>query len=402
MWPYKVDAAVTAQMPPLAVPPMKQEARAAFLAILEYEKPMGNGSVRDYLGLAEARGYCAHPFDWVPSWKDDPRFPELYQPWVDWLAENGHSPFHTGVSLTEENWDLWKPGVRAKAFRMLLHSDRTTAHHLLTIKVPIQSAAVRLGILREFQAQDFDGNHPSDVPILEQFLADRSDKVRALAEQKIKDMNGLLTEEDHAQELTVYFKADEGRVELTSPAYADFKLRKHFQCTTFDHLAAALNLSPGKLANNWDLGLFSYDFLKLVIYTGDEENRLIVAGRAEAAGITLLTEIHPKIPQSIEDLRLSEALASQYPSTVIDVIGPGKLDAPVMREWHHFQRMAKSVIEELEQGRLPVNKLYDPLRILGLAVTCDTAKDVREEALSSGMSPENPRLTMLNFNIALG
>lgn len=61
-----VDEELAARLPDLRLPRIGERARAAFRAILAYEKPSANGSVVDVLHLTEARGYCA-------SMRQDPR-----------------------------------------------------------------------------------------------------------------------------------------------------------------------------------------------------------------------------------------------------------------------------------------------------------------------------------------
>ena len=66
---YRADERLQSELPELALPPMNEAARAAFMAVLEYEKPPANGALADFLVLAEARGFSAHPADWVPDFK---------------------------------------------------------------------------------------------------------------------------------------------------------------------------------------------------------------------------------------------------------------------------------------------------------------------------------------------
>jgi len=73
----KVTEQIADEMPQLDLPRMTPEARNAFQAVLAHELLAGNGSVRDLLEFAKARGICAHPCDWVPSSESDNQFPDL-------------------------------------------------------------------------------------------------------------------------------------------------------------------------------------------------------------------------------------------------------------------------------------------------------------------------------------
>jgi hypothetical protein len=404
---YKADAHLASQLPDLGLPRMNEAARAAFRAVLDYEKPSGNGSLVDFLALAEARGFCAHPSDWVPDFDDDPQHPQLYQPWVDWLSENGQTPFHEGNNLTAENWDRWKPKPRLRAFCRMLREDQQSSFDLLMAVGPLQPAATRLALLGEINAGGaFYGNYPRQVPMLRYFLADRSAKIRAVAEEKLKNMNGLETEEAHADELAKHLRVSDGSVTYEEPpAPYTQPYSRNFACTTFDLLAKAISLSPRDLARQSDLGRLGSDFMLLITLTGDVETRSIVASR-------MLEEFPPdhipirmfrEVARALWERGLRAQFDSEYPTPVFEFPGAkaGSLDIALIRQIKHYSRMTPSVTQELETGKLPVNEMYDPLRILALVASRDATKELLQEARAAGIAENNPRLTMLKFNMAL-
>lgn len=63
-----------------------------------------------------------------------------------------------------------------------------------------------------------------------------------------------------------------------------------------------------------------------------------------------------------------------------------------MRDW---------LAHQLKNKIKPVNNQYDPLRALALSVGKEAAQEAFDLALAAGMKPDNPRLTMLRFNLAL-
>ncbi len=66
---YAVDDALSKLLPKLALPTMGEAARVAFRALLAYEAPTSSTSVSDIFTLVEARGYTAHPCDWIPDFR---------------------------------------------------------------------------------------------------------------------------------------------------------------------------------------------------------------------------------------------------------------------------------------------------------------------------------------------
>lgn len=404
---HRADAQLASRLPSLRLPLMNDAARAAFRAVLEYEKPPGNGSLMDVLALAEARGVCGHPADWVPAFDDDPYLPTLYQPWVDWLSEHGLTRFHDGNWLTRENWDRWKPRPRLRAFRKLLRETPQAAFELLRTMAPSQPAATRLALLGEIDAGGaFYGNYPRQVPMLEFFLADPSARIRTAAEEKLARTNGFLTEEAHAAELAKQIVVGGGAVTYgTPPAPHASPWSIHYSCTTFDHLAAALGLSPRDLARQADLEGLGSNFLSLLVGTGDVETRAIAAARMLEAfpPDQIPIRLFRGVERALWERGLRAFFRSEYSGSVEEFLGPeiGTLSPAQMRQLLFHERLEQSVVNEIEAGTLPVNIRYDPFRALGLVLRKDAAREILDRALSLGMKAANPRLTMLKFNLAL-
>jgi hypothetical protein len=398
---YRADAQLASQLPELAARCMDEGARVAFRNVRDYEEP---ASLADVLALAEARGFHAHPSDWLPYSDQGERPTELYQPWVDWLSEHGLTPFHEYNRLTEDNWNRWKPRPRLLAFKRLLRESQQSAFELLMTMAPAQSAATRLALLGEVNAiGSFAGNHPRQIPILLYFLGDRSEKVRAAAEQRLKKMGRLVTEEAHAAELAMHLKVSGGSVTYkTPPSLHSHPYTQNFLCTTFDYLAAALGLSPHDLARQSDLEELGPDFM-LLVSTGDVDTRSIIAARLLDMGKDFSEWLFRGVARPLWERGLRATFDSEYYSFVGDYLGRerGTLDASQMRQLLCYKRLEQSVTDEVEHRKLPVNKQHDHLRAVGLVVNKYAAKEALEKALSLGMTADNPRLTMLKFNMAM-
>jgi hypothetical protein len=405
-----VDADLAARLPELRLPRMGEQARAAFRAILAYEMPPANGSLVDFLHLAQARGYCAHPCDWIPDydWKYAGLHPELYQPWVDWLSEQGLTKFHEGNTITPENCRRFSAGQRAGPIKDLIRKGRHNHFEGIRAIAEAQPASIRAEMAGAIYAWgSFDGCYPWQVPLLEYFLEDKSDKVRDIARTKLKKMGGFVTEEAYARKLA-------GEITVTSdtvryavpPAPYGSPFYTEFACVSFDALAAALGLSPTELARRVDLDGLGQELMLVAARTGDVEIRSILATRLldrKTGGESLSLTLFEGVAQPLWERGLQAMLKSPYVNSVQEYLGTktGTLDSSKMREWVAHHGMPVSVTNELQNGELPVNKAYDPLRVLGKVVNKEAAHQVIREALAHGMSPDNPRLTMLKFNLAL-
>jgi hypothetical protein len=271
---------------------------------------------------------------------------------------------------------------------------------------PSQPASTRLALLAEVDTRAFFGNTPRQVPILKYFLDDRSAKVRDAAREKLERMKGLETEEAHAAELAKHIEVVGDRVTYKVPQgryHCPFFV--NWCSTTFNALAEALHLSPQELALKSDLEALGSEFMVRAILTADVETKSIIARRLlegeQPEGI--YPRLFDGLARPLRDGCLRLLFKSHYYSSVHEFLGPemGTLNAIQMRELKCYESLKQSVIEELETGELPVNTSYDPLRALAFSIDKATAQEVLEEALSLGMRIDNPRLTMLKFNLAL-
>lgn len=401
----RVTEAIADQMPDLGLPTMSLSARAAFKEVLMYERPPGNSSVEPILRLSEARGYCAHPCEWVPSSEGDDQFPALYQEWANWLAEEGYTPFYIGTPLTAENWHRWKPAARRKAFHRLWKIDQPSAADLLLNFVRTQPPSIRYQMLDEIGRTGPFGIGPSDVPVVRHFLNDPAVEIRDLAERKILGMSGFDTTEAHAKAVAEHIRVTDGGDILVSTdldAY-DAHFNSHCNNADLDTLADVIGLSAVELLQNFSLEYFSGGLYHLLMRTKDLEAKNVLARRLAEAGKYCPPHLFKSAEQDVWDAGLHVTFGSPYPSAVFDFLGSkaGTLDVSLIRKTCHYPGMIASVKRELETGELPVNKSYDPLRSLAFLANKEAAAELLEEARAAGISDENSRLSMLKFNLAL-
>ena len=400
----RVNAWTARRLPDIGLPRMPPKARTAFRAVLDYEKPPGNGSVRDVLEFAEARGFVAHPSDWVPFAHGDGQFPPRYEPWAAWLARKGFAPYWRGVRLTAQNWKRWKKDAREDAFSDLLRHDRPTAHALMKDLVPKEREAVRVGLIIHFDAgRSYSGHQAKDVALARQFLRDPSEKVKGFVRSKLANLEGLESEEANAAMAAVHFKKTPDGGIACAPEVHKAPARTYLAHTTFDVLAETLGMSPEDLARKIDVADVQESLRILILTTATAACRAIVAKRLVDAGRTDFRRFFDAADPETRAKGLRLSFPSPYPSTIFDFLGPdvGTLGIADMREIDQHRKMGKSVTRELEEGKLPVNIRHDPLREMALLADKAAAQSLLDEALGLGMAPNNPRLTMLRLNLAL-
>lgn len=396
----RVSERTARKMPDLGLPHMPPKARAAFRDVLLHDR----GSLKMMLEFAEARGFTAHPSDWVPSSRGGQKFPLFYQPWAEWLVQKGYSPFNEGVRLTAENWKRWSKDAREDALRHLLREDRPAAHGLFLTAVSAEPEAIRAGLFAGFTANDtYTGMHSADVGILYHFLKDPSPKVKALAKYKLAALDGLENEDVHVQKVTPFFKRIGPQDIALLPGLFDHAVERHLGYLTFDFLADALGFTAQDLAGQFDIDCFKGHFRILLLTTANADCKRIVARRLVAAGKTDFAKLFVGVERAVWEQGLRGTFSSVYPSTVFDFLGreAGTLTLPQIREIDRGWFFGKSVTRELETGELPVNTSYDPLRVLALLANKEAAQMVLQDALDLGIKPDNPRLTMLKYNLAL-
>ncbi len=405
-----VDETLAGQLPKLRLPTMGEEARAAFRAVLAYEKPSANGSLVDFLALAEARGFAAHPCDWIPDydWKYAGRHPELYQPWVDWLSEQGFTKFHSGNTITPENYRRFAPSQRDDPVKKLIREGRGDDFSQIRAIAEANPVSVRVELASSIHAWgSFDGCYPWQVPLLEYFLRDPSDKPRMIAKTKLDKMGEFTTVEAYARVIAGHLKVTSDRVSWKVPPDNPMGfLFREFACVTFQALADALGLTGAQLAERADLQDFETSSFSMAAGSADPEARAILAARALDLGMggeSIPLVWFKGVESSLWRRGLEAMKLSPYVNSVQDYLGlqTGTMTPAELCEWREFDFMRKLVVAQLTKGALPVNIQYDPLRYLAKIVNKEAAQIVLEEALSLGMKPDNPRLTMLHFNLAL-
>ena len=404
---YRADDALAVGLPALALPRMGEAARAALRAAISLEIPYNNAQLKDCLALAEARGFSTDPRDWVPDFKAPGRHLPLYQPWVDWLTDHGLTPIHAGNTLTAENLSRWTPAALGGAFTGLARHDRAAAADIVFKHSGALPTGHRAAILATLSAAgSFSGSYPWQVPLIRHFRNDRAVKIRDSAQALIDRMEGLETEEAHAAVLARHLTVSSGRVSYAERSDNRFSpFYRHWASTTFAALAEALGLTPAQLAHGAELEFLDGQFQARATASDDTEVRTILVRRllATRGGEEIALSMFRGLDRGLRERGLQAYFKTAYWNSVQEFLGPerGSLTPAQMHELAAFQCLEASVVRQLKERKLPVNISYDPLRAVALSVGKEAAQEAFDVALAAGMKPDNPRLTMLRFNLAL-
>lgn len=152
-----------------------------------------------------------------------------------------------------------------------------------------------------------------------------------------------------------------------------------------------------------DLNEEGSNFWFLILYTEDVEVRSAYVRRRLEQGKECTAYLLRGASRELWEAGLRAAFKSEYLYAVNEFLGPeiGTIDRTMMRDLRAYRQMEDSALREIECGQLPVNYSWDEFLILGRALNKEAAGQVIDEAISIGMDPDNPRLSMLKLNLQL-
>ena len=238
-------------LPRLPLPSPPDPARTRFRR-LQGPLKANKAQLAAVLNLLAARGYAAHPADWMPGAGDE-AVPDLYAPWIDWQAPREGEG--AADELTLETWDHWLPGERRAALRALRRSDPAAAGELIAAKAPEVKADQRLRLLELLPV----GLSEQDVPLLEKLAGDRSPKVKDLAARLLARLGRAQESNELVAELAEFLKVGAGVLSRQKSVTAKklknnaqrTRRRQLFEIVTLTGLARALDLSELDLVRAW-------------------------------------------------------------------------------------------------------------------------------------------------------
>lgn len=366
----------------------------------------------ELLHFLAARGWTAHPGDWMPAAGDE-EVPDIYAPWRDW-AEMAASPGAARQSaddgLSAESWEEYRPAARKAALADLRRQKPAEARALLEAKLANEGAETRLGLLGLLAAQLSE----ADIPFLEGIAsADRAPKVKALASSLLARLGHASTAGEDAAELAGFFslqKTDSLPRSITLQAQAlktpaqRQRRAALFESVDIASFAGVLGLTPEALvaAWRWDVDRpADMALIALVARTGTDAEVALTAeavSDGDASGLHGLALLVPRLTPARRSglaARLLQSRECRFEmARTIGGVGT-RLDDPMAAP-----AGATLLVALNAEDAKPSDHLAE-LHALGLIASRAGAQRALERLTAAGLLQGDPPLDMLRLNAAL-
>jgi hypothetical protein len=398
-----------APLPQLALPPLPERLRPLFRTAL---KQASDASGRMWVAaLAAARGYVAHPLDWMPA-ASDLDAPPVYAPWVDWQARGGKAA-RVLEELSAENWDDFFPAARRIALAGIRRSDPAKARALLEARAGAEAAETRLALIELLRVN----LGAADAPYLQSLSADRSGKVKQLAARLLARIGQTGTgSEASADVAELAGFIEQGRSGLLrrrtvytphaakSPAQAA-RRRELFEACQLIDLAGALGAGEAELVEGWQLGSkdgADSEFAGMVAASGSDAAVVQLADRLIAAGDAVsLAPLLPRLDTGRKRGFVAAVLGSGPAALSLlnaSDIEPGTFGRKELMDSRLYRHARTAIAESGKSGqRIAIGNL-DALAYLA---TVSAAEAIAADLVEAGLASADSPLALLRLNAAL-
>lgn len=396
-----------AGLPQLTLPGLPDRLRPLFRSALRYAADK-RGRTR-VVALAEARGFAAHPLDWMPA-ATDLDAPRLYTPWIDWLGEERTADVQLDA-LTVDSWDQFYPAARRMALADIRRVDPARARALLEAKAAGEPAEKRLALVDLLQI----GLSGADAPYLESLAGDRSDKVRQLAARFLSRLGKAhsSTQEDVRELAEFIEQAKAGLLRrrivykpkaLKTPAQERRRAELFGGCTLGD-LAARFSADELDFIAGWQFEPASnvdVAFAGMVAETGSDAAAAALVKRLLDEGH--IAAVRPLIGRMPADaLRAAVVLALAGDGTeqwsLVDWAG---IEAGAFRKSELMASTAyKSMRAQLVTARREADGRPPDFSLFGFLADAGAAQAIVADLTAAGMAFADPALALLRLNASL-
>lgn len=407
------DAPARPDLPRLALPTLPDAVRPRFRdAVAASQAP------HLAVELLAARGWSAHPLDWMPSPKGT-HAPAPYRPWVEWLASEAEA----AEVLTEETWDELTPAPRRMMLYDLRVSDPDAARAVMEARLASRPAEERVELVATMRA----GLSEADAEYLRTLLGDRSGKVRAEATRLLATLNADEAGETDAEAIRAVIDVRTRGLLRRSKSFRPSKgargsdlarigtLHDALRDATLSGVAAALDTTAQAFASGWEWGECDprHDFMvaALIARTGADADVRTALEPALACAETsdALIELAPRIDafgwrmfiertlSTGRDGRGSTGLVGTLMRVPESVRLLGAAGADVIERSALLARLVAYEAEREGHDRRPA----DALAFLGLVADRDGAARALREMEAVGRPLADPELALLRLNATL-
>ncbi|UPT62544.1 MAG: DUF5691 domain-containing protein [Hyphomonadaceae bacterium JAD_PAG50586_4] len=415
--PSSAPLALRALLPELPTRLMPEALRARFRRLLA--TPKNAPSVEQALiWFVAARGYAAHPADWMPDAKDE-WAPALYAPWLDWVRDEAQTISALDAELSADTYEQWSWTERRKRLEALRAANPDAARAIIAAKAGIEPAERRVRIIELLQIR----LSAADTDFLASLLKDRSDRVQTLARAFLARLGQGVDASELATELASMVELSKvglvrRRMQLAikplKTAAQHTRRRQLFNLVPLAALAHALCATEGQLVENAPEVAFpeALDFVACVAATGSDASVAALLSHMLEDKATPVIALRPLVERisAGERKALLPAIAGRDADmfdTALGVAGGALGQAPLaaLMEAPSFE-ILRTNAEIFARGEdasrtAATNILNLMLPRMGLLIDVPGARELLAQMTALGLSPADPRLDMLHFNAAL-
>ncbi|MCL1038054.1 DUF5691 domain-containing protein [Shewanella submarina] len=418
------------QLPDPELPVLTQALRPTFRVLVK-ELKQNEYLFNRLLQLLETRGWMPHPQDWMPQGQFT-RVPDSLIPWLAWSADERASGCSDARQLlTPDNWPSYKPAVRLRLLEYVRKQDPAYAWELLEQCAAQESSDKRIALYKTLE----HGLSENDLPFLHKAMGDRSPKVKQLIQAMLSRLGHAVgnADEDTLTELSQWlipktkglFKK---QLHLIAPALKNSakmrNLTDALQTIPLEQLAGAMSLTIEQLLSGWS---FADNMGQGVARPNRVLVENVVSSQNDALLVILLENLVTTTAEIDLDLRhqlqtLATRLTnSQQQSLIMRLLkaAPGDLQvdhlwaiSPLPWEWltarelkgtkaykNFISGMGKILVDDRNKVVNQMN--ISRLELLGLILSAECAEMTMQDLQKTGVSPMDPALDTLKFNISL-
>lgn len=403
-------------LPAISAPLLPEALRARFRRLLV--RPRNQPPLKQQIiALVAARGFAAHPGDWMPDANDE-WAPDIYAPWLDWIRADARAAVGSDDDISLENYDLWSWSARRKALAELRARAPAAALAIIAAKSGAEPAERRVRLIELMQIRLTE----ADIEFLEGLAKDRSDRVRAMSRSLLARLGRAGDTGALAAELAEMATLEKSglinrrmRLRFVPLKTEAQRQRRHelMQIVSLGALASALGATEMQLVEAPELQFDElHGFVAMTAETGsDEAARALLKHLMQerepllAALMPLTARLTPveRVALLPDLMRLDGRLFEETLWIVGDEVGSTPLATVAGSPSYNVLRANVEAAAGADDNarRDAMTKLEQALPRVSLLLDAAGAKALLADIATWGLSPAEPVLDMLHFNAAL-
>ena len=399
-------------LPALSVPLLPERLRPRFRRVLRDAQSWRHGTAQ-LVQLVAARGYAAHPTDWMPG-ADDAWTPRAYAPWQDWLRGEQAANRSDNADITAETYAELSWSERQQALRSLRAAKPADALAIIETRSAGEPAERRLNLVGLLSNRLSE----ADARFLESLAADRSERVRDLARKLLARLNIGRDTDALASELAAMLEF--GKTGLLRRRYRlrlnplknsaqQARRRELFALVSPAALARALGTTELQLFEAVPDGDAAdvAALVSAVAETGTDDAVRVLAEllMADEDSQRRATPLFVRLTREGRSALLPSALRHDdgtlgMPLLLVDD-ALGELPLSAFAGSAALSAAMTGAAERDRENAGPTHRLDQALFAFGLLLDAPGARALLAQLVGVGLSPVDPLVDLLHFNAAL-